>query len=70
MILTKALLKNGHQVITTSRNKETLIQKVGPQSASFLPVSLSLTDETAIEKVIELAVKKFGRIDVLVNNAG
>ncbi|WP_086312147.1 hypothetical protein A5821_003427 [Enterococcus sp. 7F3_DIV0205] len=68
--LTKALLHNGHQVVTTSRDKETLIQKVGSESASFLPVSLSLTDEKDIKRVVESAVEKFGRIDVLVNNAG
>lgn len=70
LILTKALLNNGHQVVTTSRNKESLIQKVGPESPAFLPVSMSLTDETDIKRVIALAVEKFGRIDVLVNNAG
>ncbi|OTN89739.1 hypothetical protein A5819_002237 [Enterococcus sp. 7E2_DIV0204] len=70
LMLTKALLNNGHEVITTSRNKESLIQKVGPESPAFLPVSMSLTDETDIKRVIALAVEKFGRIDVLVNNAG
>lgn len=69
LMLTKALLNNGHEVITTSRNKESLIQKVGPESSAFLPVSMSLTDETDIKRVIALAVEKFGRIDVLVNNA-
>ncbi|ALS01343.1 short-chain dehydrogenase [Enterococcus silesiacus] len=68
--LTKALLNNGQQVITTSRDSKSLIQKVGPESASFLPISLSLTNETDIKKVVKRAVEKFGRIDVLVNNAG
>jgi NAD(P)-dependent dehydrogenase (short-subunit alcohol dehydrogenase family) len=70
LALTRALLKKGHQVITTSRNKETLIQQVGDESKSFLPVSLSLTDEENIQRVLSLALEKFGRIDVLVNNAG
>ncbi|WP_429949100.1 hypothetical protein IGJ55_002351 [Enterococcus sp. AZ170] len=70
LTLTRKLLENGHQVVTTSRTKELLIQKIGVESASFLPVDLSLTDEADIERVIRLAVKKFGKIDVLVNNAG
>lgn len=70
LVLTKALLNNGQQVITTSRDSKALIQKVGPENPSFLPISLSLTDETDIQKVIKAAIEKFGRIDVLVNNAG
>lgn len=70
LVLTQTLLKKGHQVVTTSRNKEELIQKIGNESSTFLPVSLSLTDEKDIRRVLDLAIEKFGRIDVLVNNAG
>ncbi|MFD2304908.1 SDR family oxidoreductase [Enterococcus termitis] len=70
LTLTKALLKKGQQVVTTSRNKESLIEKVGPENELFLPLNVSLTDEKDIARAIDLALKKFGRIDVLVNNAG
>jgi NAD(P)-dependent dehydrogenase (short-subunit alcohol dehydrogenase family) len=70
LILTKSLLENGHQVVTTSRTKESLMQKVGAESTDFLPVSLDLMDEKAVAEVVRLALEKFGRIDVLVNNAG
>ncbi|MFD1899027.1 SDR family oxidoreductase [Enterococcus termitis] len=35
-----------------------------------MPLNVSLTDEKDIARAIDLALKKFGRIDVLVNNAG
>ncbi|WP_204988029.1 SDR family NAD(P)-dependent oxidoreductase [Sporolactobacillus pectinivorans] len=68
--LCRTLLENDQFVVATSRRKEILIEKIGAENDAFLPVALNLNDEDDIKQKVELAKNKFGRIDVLVNNAG
>lgn len=70
LALTKKLLAAGYHVAATSRNAEDLIKAIGAGNASFLPLPLDVNSETAAAHAIETAVQHFGRIDVLVNNAG
>jgi NAD(P)-dependent dehydrogenase (short-subunit alcohol dehydrogenase family) len=42
----------------------------GALAGNFLPMQVDLTDERSIEKAIAATCKTFGRIDVVVNNAG
>ncbi|HVU54652.1 MAG TPA: SDR family NAD(P)-dependent oxidoreductase [Puia sp.] len=73
--LVKQLLVRGDQVAATTRDPQRLSEQVRNDIPvalirNFLPLQVDLTDEYAIEQSIALAHKTFGRIDVVVNNAG
>lgn len=69
--LTKKLLENGYKVAATSRKSQSLIDAVGNfDEQQFLPLEVDLTSEESISEAVEKAVAHFGKIDVLVNNAG
>lgn len=70
LTLVKKLLADGYRVIATSRNVKSLKDEVGGKSENFLPLSMSLSDEADVKSVIAEGVVYFGRIDVVVNNAG
>nr|WP_199158255.1 SDR family oxidoreductase [Pedobacter sp. ASV2] len=69
LILVKKLLENGNQVAATSRNLNDLTEAVGTND-DFLPLSVDLTSEESVEKAIGQTISKYGKIDVVVNNAG
>jgi NAD(P)-dependent dehydrogenase (short-subunit alcohol dehydrogenase family) len=62
-------LAAGHQVVATARNPRTITERF-PDADELLPVALDVTDEAAAKAAAEAAVERFGRIDVVVNNAG
>ncbi|HZX59059.1 MAG TPA: SDR family oxidoreductase [Mucilaginibacter sp.] len=66
--IAKAALAAGHQVIATGRNTGKVEQAVG-KSADLLVVKLDITSPADAQSAVEAAVARFGRIDVLVNNA-
>lgn len=68
--LTEAVLANGDKVAATARNPETLNALVEKYPAQILPVKLDVTDFGRVHDAVAAAVAHFGRIDVLVNNAG
>ena len=68
--LVKKLLSEGFQVAATSRTVESLISTIGETSESFLPLSVNITDNNDIKSAIAKTVEHFGKIDVVVNNAG
>jgi NAD(P)-dependent dehydrogenase (short-subunit alcohol dehydrogenase family) len=63
-----AALARGDSVVATARRTEALDDLVGQERAQVL--SLDVTDAAQREAVMAQALKRFGRIDVLVNNAG
>lgn len=65
----KAALESGDSVVATSRNAQSVASALGV-SNRLLPLTLDVTDPSKAEKAVAAAVKHFGRIDVLVNNAG
>ncbi|MDQ0240283.1 MULTISPECIES: SDR family oxidoreductase [Arthrobacter] len=67
--IAKAALAAGHAVVATGRNPEKVAHAIGENEA-LLAVKLDVTDPAAAEAAIQAAVDRFGRIDVLVNNAG
>ncbi|WP_458725356.1 oxidoreductase [Pseudomonas mandelii] len=64
-----AALANGDAVVATARDASSVTQRFGTQPA-LLAVSLDVTNEAQGIAVAKAAVEHFGRIDVLVNNAG
>ncbi|MCE7064694.1 oxidoreductase [Dyadobacter sp. CY326] len=70
LTLVQKLLANGISVAATSRNVEDLKKAVGNDTAQFLPLATDLKSEASIQEAIEKTVAHFGRVDVIVNNAG
>ena len=64
----QAALEAGHGVVATGRNTEAVGQAVG-EADDLLVVALDVTDTAQAEAAAAAAVDRFGRIDVLVNNA-
>mgnify|MGYP001128792051 CR=1 FL=1 len=65
----KAALTAGDQVIATGRNIDRVAKVIGDDE-NLLIVKLDVTDPTDAEAAVKSALDRFGRIDVLVNNAG
>lgn len=68
--LTKLLLALGHKVIATSRNTDILIEEIKENQNNLYPLQLDITSDADVKQAIDAIVKKVGRIDVVVNNAG
>jgi NAD(P)-dependent dehydrogenase (short-subunit alcohol dehydrogenase family) len=68
--LVKNLLQNGYSVVATSRNSQTLIDEIGQVSEMFFPLEVKLTDNNDVKTALEKSIAYFGKIDVVVNNAG
>jgi len=65
----KAALAAGHSVVATGRNIDTVRKGVGAHD-ELLVVKLDITDPASAKDAVDAAMKRFGQIDVLVNNAG
>jgi NAD(P)-dependent dehydrogenase (short-subunit alcohol dehydrogenase family) len=68
--LVKAALDAGDAVAATARRPEQLAELVGAYGDRILPLRLDVTDAAAAITAIAAARERFGRIDVVVNNAG
>lgn len=68
--ITKAALTAGHKVAATVRTKADEVKAALGNHPNLEIVRLDVTDKPAVEKGVEQAISRFGRIDVLVNNAG
>ncbi|MET3501003.1 NAD(P)-dependent dehydrogenase (short-subunit alcohol dehydrogenase family) [Mucilaginibacter rubeus] len=70
LALVKKLLNEGYKVAATSRSLSDLTKAVDTQNEQFLPLAVNLTSEYSVQEAVEHTVKTFGKIDVIVNNAG
>ena len=67
--IAKAALAADHAVVATARNTESVADALGEHD-DLLAVALDVTDPDAAQAAVRAAVTRFGRLDVLVNNAG
>ena len=67
--IAKAVLASGHAVVATGRDGAKVAAAVGDHD-SLLAIKLDVTRPQDAQTAVAAAVVKFGRIDVLVNNAG
>jgi len=67
--IARAALAAGNAVVATARNTDTVTAALG-QEEDLLAVQLDVTNPSDAEAAVQAAVDRFGRIDVLVNNAG
>ncbi|BFG79109.1 oxidoreductase [Paraburkholderia terrae] len=68
-LMAEAALADGNAVVAAGRNAAAIVERLG-ESPALLPVALDVTSEAQAQAAVEAAVEKFGRIDVLINNAG
>lgn len=65
-----SILEAGHQLIATARDPDQLRDLVARHADRILPVALDVTDGEAAQLAVQAGVERFGRIDVVINNAG
>lgn len=69
-IWAEAFLNRGDQVIATARNRSNLNDLVQKYGESIYPIQLDVNDREAVFAAVKKGRDHFGRIDVLINNAG
>jgi NAD(P)-dependent dehydrogenase (short-subunit alcohol dehydrogenase family) len=68
--IAEAVLKGGHQLVATARSPRSLDDLVAAYGDQILPLALDVTDADSAQAAIAAGIERFGRIDVVINNAG
>jgi len=68
--IAREALARGHRVVATGRDVSGVEKSLGSSSDRLLPLRLDVTDDAQIAAAVAATAERFGRIDVLVNNAG
>lgn len=68
--IARAALENGDSVVATARKTDHIRDALPGHDDRLRTIALDVTQPDAVEAVVEEAIAAFGRIDVLVNNAG
>src|SRR5579872_3326339 len=67
--IAKSALAAGHAVVASGRNAEAVHRALG-EADNLLVLELDITSLASAEAAVRVALEHFGRVDVLVNNAG
>jgi len=67
---TEAVLEAGHRVAATARNVNDLSDLRQKYGSQVLPLALDVTNQAQAQDAVEATIRTFGKLDVLVNNAG
>ncbi|HMF72472.1 MAG TPA: oxidoreductase [Flavitalea sp.] len=70
LAIAKAVLANGDKVVATVRKNPEELELTLDSEDNVLVVQLDVTRENEVKEGVQEALSKFGRVDVLVNNAG
>ncbi|MCI4592234.1 SDR family NAD(P)-dependent oxidoreductase [Sphingobium sp. BYY-5] len=68
-LVTNLALQQGDAVVATARNPQQIVDRFGDHP-NLLAVALDVTDEPKAKAAADAAIARFGKIDVLLNNAG
>ena len=68
--IARAALAAGDRVVAAGRDRAAVSDRLGPDGAALLAVELDVNDERQAQAAVDAAVARFGKVDVLVNNAG
>ncbi|XDG07536.1 hypothetical protein ABKA04_007151 [Annulohypoxylon sp. FPYF3050] len=71
-VIATAFLNEGANVVVCDINEERLkaVREESESTGRFLAINTDITDEAAVNKLVDTAVAKFGRLDIVVSNAG
>ncbi|MFI9781042.1 SDR family oxidoreductase [Streptomyces sp. NPDC051956] len=67
--IARQALVAGHQVVATGRRPDSVLKALGGEQDNLLVAALDITSSDAAQTAVDAAVARFGRIDVLINNA-
>lgn len=70
LALTKLVLSQGNKVVATSRNIDDFKKSITENQDNFLPLRVDITSDQDVKNAVQQSIEKFGRINVVVNNAG
>jgi NAD(P)-dependent dehydrogenase (short-subunit alcohol dehydrogenase family) len=68
--IAREVLARGDRLVATGRDPDALQPLVREDSSRAMAIGLDITDASAVREAVDEAVSRFGRIDVVVNNAG
>ncbi|WP_163551421.1 SDR family oxidoreductase [Candidatus Frankia alpina] len=69
-VFVESAVQAGDQVVTTARKVDAVADLADAHGDAVLPLALDVTDRAAVDAAVKAAVARFGRLDVVVNNAG
>jgi NAD(P)-dependent dehydrogenase (short-subunit alcohol dehydrogenase family) len=73
LAITTAALRAGHSVVATARNPSAspqLASLIAQHPSSLIAPAVDVSDESQVRAAVDAGLARFGRIDVVVNNAG